>query len=244
MTTLPADDFVRPTTGFWQSIVGADALGGFTLAPPYRYGFPARLPDGRFLVLPIRKVAGQEGRAVASLIANQASLGVVRELSTMMAALARPLAPDVVIGLPTLGLAFAPLVAEALGHSRFVPLGYSRKFWYDDALSVPVRSLTTPGGGKRVYLDPNQLALVRGRRAVVVDDAVSTGGTLAAVVAMLEELDARIAGVVVAMRQGTQWREALADVEVAGVFDSPRLTRRQEGWYPEETSQAGTSGQA
>ena len=35
-------------------------------------------------------------------------------------------------------LSFAALVAERLGQSRYVPLGYSRKFWYDDALSEPV----------------------------------------------------------------------------------------------------------
>ena len=236
MTPPVTDDFIRPTTGFWQDIVGADALGEFTPVPPYRYGFPARLPDGRHLVLPIRKVAGQQGRAVASLIANQASLAVVRELSTMMAALARPLAPEVVIGLPTLGLAFAPLVAEALGHGRSVPLGYSRKFWYDEALSAAVRSLTTPGGGKRVYLDPNQLALIQGRRVMVVDDAVSTGGTLAAVIDLLEQLGATVAGTVVAMRQGDTWRDTLGPrraAQVAGVFDSPRLTLRPDGWWPE-----------
>ena len=237
---MSADNFIRPTTGFWQELVTAASLAAntsFSLTPPYRYGVPVQLPDGRYLVLPIRQVAGQEGHAVASLIANQASFTVVRTLSAMMAELARPFAPEVVVGLPTLGFAFAPLVAEHLGHARFVPLGYSRKFWYDDALSMPVQSLTTPGAGKRIFLDPNQLALLKGRRVVLIDDAVSTGGTLTAVLALFEAAGVEVTGIVVAMRQGNAWRERLGAARadtVAGVFESPRLRLREDGWWPQQ----------
>ena len=60
---------------------------------------------------------------------------------------------------------------------RYVPLGYSRKFWYDDALSEPVHSITSPETGKRLRLDPNLLPLLDRRRTVLVDDAISTGAT-------------------------------------------------------------------
>ena len=92
---MSADDFTRSTTGFWQELVTAASLAAstsFSLTPPYRYGVPVQLPDGRYLMLPIRQIAGQEGHAVASLIANQASFNVVRTLSVMMAELARPFA--------------------------------------------------------------------------------------------------------------------------------------------------------
>lgn len=236
---MSEDDFTRATTGYWQELLpdsAAVVARGFALEAPYRFGYPAPLPDGRYLVLPIRKVAGTTNRAVASLIANQASFEVARVLAAQMAALARPKNGDVIAGLPTLGMVFAPLMAEQLGHARYVPFGYSRKFWYDDALSASVRSLTTPTQGKRVYLDPNQLPLIAGRRVVIVDDAVSTGGTLAAVLDLLESLGAEIAGVVVAMRQGNAWRERLGPARsalVAGVFDSPRLVLREGGWWPE-----------
>lgn len=81
---MSADNFISPTTDFWQTLHTEAALAGnpaFSLTPPYRYGVPVRLPDGRYLVLPIRAVAGQTGRAVASLIANQASFEVVREVA-------------------------------------------------------------------------------------------------------------------------------------------------------------------
>ncbi|TVY85590.1 hypothetical protein LAWI1_G008253, partial [Lachnellula willkommii] len=79
-----------------------------------------------------------------------------------------------VIGLPTLGLGVAGTVARGLGLDRYIPLGYSRKFWYDDTLSTLISSITSPDGEKRVFLDPNLLPLIKGRKVVIVDDAVSS----------------------------------------------------------------------
>ena len=44
--------------------------------------------------------------------------------------------------------------AAALFAAGILVLGYSRKFWYDEELSAPVSSITSPGQVKRVYLDP------------------------------------------------------------------------------------------
>lgn len=196
-----------------------------------------RLDDDAVLELPVRPLLADPGRALASLIANQASFDVVAQLAARMADLARPCNPDVIVGLPTLGMVFAPPIAQALGHSRWVPLGYSRKFWYDEALGTPVRSMTTPGAGKWIYLDPNQLPLVQGRSVLLVDDAVSTGGTLVQAWDLLERLGANVVGAVVAMRQGRAWRSSLGPARVSrlhGVFDSPVLEWRSEGWWPVE----------
>ncbi|AKQ57661.1 phosphoribosyltransferase [Bordetella hinzii] len=221
------------TAGYWQEIVALpEPPGG-----PYRRNYPARLPDGRYLVLPLRAVPGDDAHCVASFIANHAALDVVETLAGFMARQARRFAAEVVVGLPTLGLAFAPLVARGLGFSRYVPFGYSRKYWYDDALAVPVRSLTTPDSGKMLYVDPNLAGGLRGRRVLVVDDAVSTGQTMGSALTLLERCGADVAGVVVAMRQGRRWRE-LRDargrpVEVEGAFDSPRMRRAEGGWMPD-----------
>ncbi len=234
----PADAWTRPTTGCWQRLEPQADWAG-RLQPPYRHGYPVTLDDGSVLVLPVRRLPvapGAAGRAVASLIANQAALPVVAALGAAMGARARRYGAGVVVGLPTLGQVFAPAVAQALGHSRWVPLGSSRKFWYDEALSVPARSITTPGPGKRLYLDPNQLPLVQGQRVLIVDDAVSSGGTLQQVWTLLEGLGAEVAGAVVAMRQGPVWRQTLGPARadrVSGVFDTPLLVLRADGWWPD-----------
>jgi adenine/guanine phosphoribosyltransferase-like PRPP-binding protein len=224
--------FVTGTAGFWQALAPAASFDTRPV-PPYRYGYPARLPSGDYLVLPIRVLPGDGDRAVASLIVNHASFAVTRALAGFMTELARPLGADCIVGLPTLGLALAPLVAEGLGHDRYVPLGYSRKFWYDEALSVPVRSLTTPDGTKRAYIDPNLAPLLRGRRVVIVDDAISSGETVRNVLPLLDGLGAAVAGIVVAMLQGERWRAALgAAAAVHGVFESPLLAWTDAGWIP------------
>jgi adenine/guanine phosphoribosyltransferase-like PRPP-binding protein len=229
------DFFTESTVGYWQELT-PDVPARFSATPPYRFGYPLRLPDGRMLVLPLRQLP--DGRhAVASLIANQASHAVVAALADHMAEQARSFAPEIIVGLPTLGLAFASLVAARLGHPRFVPLGYSRKFWYDDALSVPISSITTPEAGRRLRLDPNLLTLIRRRRVVVIDDAISTGSTAAAAVRLLRAIDVEAVGMVVAMKQTNRWEAALRSLEglalqVRGVCGCPLFERRDDGWWP------------
>ena len=194
-----------------------------------------RLPCGRFLVLPLRRLP-DGNRALASLIANQASNAVIAALADQMAAQARTLDVDLVVGLPTLGLAFASLVAERLGQSRYVPLGYSRKFWYEDALSEPVTSITSPETGKLLRLDPNLLPLLEGRRVALVDDAISTGATAAAAVRLLQKADVEIAGMIVAMKQTNRWEAPAAALSaplaVRAVYGCPLFLRSDAGWIP------------
>src|SRR6202167_1903003 len=202
------DTFTEPTTGYWQDLT-REIPTRFSATPPYRFGYPVSLPCGRILVLPLRRLP-DGNRAVASLIANQASTIVVAALADHMATQARALDAEVVVGLPTLGLAFASLVAERLGQPRYVPLGYSRKFWYDDALSEPVTSITSPEAGKLLRLDPNLLPLIKGRRVVLVDDAISTGTTTVASVRLLQKIGIDVAGMVIAMKQTNRWEAAVA----------------------------------
>ncbi|MDX2202918.1 MAG: phosphoribosyltransferase [Hyphomicrobiaceae bacterium] len=227
---------IQSTTTFWQELLD-DWPGGSMPPPPYRDAYPVRLLSGRVLCLPLRPLP-DGGRAVASLIANQASFPVMDALADDMARLARDDAPDVVVALPTLGLALAPLVAARLGHARYAPMGYSRKYWYDDALSEPIQSITSPGGAKRLYLDPNLVALLSGRRICVVDDAVSTGASLLAAHRLFARLGIEIALFLVAMKQTTRWIEALAAVDpalprkVRGVFGCPMFERVDGGYVP------------
>lgn len=225
--------FTEATTDYWQRIVDADTVAASDTAAPWRHGYPARLPDGRVLLLPIRQLASEPTHAVASLICNQASLEVIETLGRMLAERLAPFQPDVVVGIPTLGLTFAPVVARLLGHARYVPMGYSRKFWYDEALSGAVQSITTPTPGKRVYLDPHLLPLVRGKRVVLVDDAVSSGSTLKAPWTLMEDIGADVLACGVAMLQGHRWKETLgADraARLVGVFESPLLQAVPDGW--------------
>lgn len=218
---------------FWQSF---SPPGRFATQDGHAAFFPAMLADGRQLLLPIRALEG--GRhGLASLIINQASFAVVDALAEDLAARLRPLAPDVVVGLPTLGLTLASEVARKLGHGRYVPFGTSRKFWYDEALSVPLASITTPGAGKRLYADPRMPLLIRQRRVALVDDVISSGKSILAGLELLASMEVEPVVIGAAMLQtrrhvaelrafGSEWPQ-----RVHASFSTPLLEKGDDGLW-------------
>lgn len=223
---------------FWQDI---HPPATFPEDPPggIRDLYPARLPDGRQIALPIRILPGDGSRAVASLIVNQASFAVEDALADAMTQALRPLRADVVIGVPTLGLPLANAVARRLGHARMVALGTSRKFWYDEGLSEPMSSITSPDQVKRLYLDPRMLPLLRDRRVAVVDDVISSGASMRAVLSLLSKAGIAPVALVFAMLQTQRWHGVLESLgatlpdRVHGALRTPLLLRRDDGgWTP------------
>ncbi|QEL23784.1 phosphoribosyltransferase [Bosea sp. F3-2] len=223
---------VRPHE-FWQVLHPGGSYGA---EAGHRDTFPAVLADGRQLLLPIRALAdGRHG--LASLIVNQASFAVVDALAGDLAGRLAAFRPDIVIGLPTLGLTLAAEVARKLGHDRYVPLGTSRKFWYDEALSVPLSSITTQQA-KRLYIDPRMLPLIEGRRVALVDDVISSGASVRAGLSLLASQGIVPVAVGAAMLQSLRWRALLAAFgsdwpeRVEGCFATPLLERGPDGlWY-------------
>jgi len=218
---------MEPPTDFWQR---------YDAAPPAT-GFAARLPDGRFLALPLRDY-GAIG--VLGFIANQASFAVLRPICGWMAQAARGVGAGVVLGLPTLGHVFGPPVAEALGHPNWVAAGYSRKNWYDAAYSAPTASSTAPDA-RRMWLDPRVLHRLQGRRVLLVDDVISTGSSAQAGLALLATAGVRPVGLCVAMAQGNRWcADWPGDVPVAAAFATPLYRRDAAGdWAADPATGAG-----
>lgn len=215
---------------FWQEIHAPDT---FDTGGPFEEGYPAVLEDGRQIRLPIRALAdGHHG--LASLIINQSSFTVQDALAHELARHLAPLRPDVIVGLPTLGLTLAAQVARKLGHSRYVPLGTSRKFWYDEKLSVSISSITTPDQAKRLYIDPRMLPVVQNKRVVLVDDVVSSGTSMRAGLDLLSCCDIEPIALTVAMVQTSAWKSLLDGwpERMVSVFSTPRLEKTGKGWIP------------
>lgn len=196
--------------------------------------YPATLTGGRQICLPIRPLSDGK-HALASLIVNQASFAVVEALADDLAEKLIPFAPDVVVGLPTLGLTLAAEVARKLGHGRYVPLGTSRKFWYDEALSVPLSSVTTPDQVKRLYIDPRMLPLLEGRRIVLVDDVISSGASISSGLTLLNGQGLSPVAIGTAMLQSDRWRTNPGLTShldcIRSCFTTPLLVRAEGGLW-------------
>ncbi len=218
---------------FWQKLYVPET---FDVQGVHETFFPATLDDGRQLQLPIRPLSDKQ-HALASLIVNQAAFDVVDALSDDLATKLKVFEPDVIVGLPTLGLTLASEVARKLGHSRYVPLGTSRKFWYEEELSVPLSSITTPDQIKRLYIDPRMLPLLDGRRIALVDDVISSGTSIVAALNLLNSRALKPVVIGAAMLQTQRWRAPLEQLgaEFAemtrGCFTTPMLKHGDNGGW-------------
>jgi adenine/guanine phosphoribosyltransferase-like PRPP-binding protein len=216
---------------FWQDVHPA---GSFERAGPFSGFFPATLYDGRQIRLPIRPLADGE-HALASLIINQASFDVQDALAADLAPKIAAFRPEVIVGLPTLGLTLAAAVARALGHLRYVPLGTSRKFWYDESLSVPLSSITTPEQQKRLYVDPRMLPLIKDKRVALIDDVISSGTSIISGLTLMASLGVEPVVIGAAMLQSERWHDKLDAFgpewrqRVTSVFRTPMLKKAGEG---------------
>lgn len=225
----------NPALQFWQQI---DPAGTHPFDPKTGYvdGYPATLYDGRELLLPIRERDNGQF-ALASLIINQAGFDVVDALAANLAVQLQAYQPELIVGVPTLGLTLAEATARKLGHSRYLPLGTSRKFWYQEELSVPLSSITSPGAQKRLYIDPRLLPLLEDKRVCIIDDAISTGSSIIAALTLLSQLSVTPVCLGFAMRQSNVWEQALKvafpgmENHVQAAFDSPRLSPMPGGGW-------------
>jgi adenine/guanine phosphoribosyltransferase-like PRPP-binding protein len=209
---------------FWQTI---HPPFSFERQTTYSDFYPAEFDDGRQLPLPIRPLADGV-RALASLIVNQASFEALEAIAGDLAAKLAPFQPEIVVGLPTLGLTLASAVAQKLGHRRYAPLGVSRKFWYREELSVPLSSITTPDQAKRLYVDPRMLPLLEGRRVALVDDVISSGASMAAAIQLMAACGVEPTVLGAAMLQSDRWREHFGARwvgRIVSVFRTPILMK-------------------
>jgi adenine/guanine phosphoribosyltransferase-like PRPP-binding protein len=120
-----------------------------------------------------------------------------------------------------------------------VPLSYSRKFWFEDELSVPVNSITTPVQPKIVYIDPRMLGRLDGKRVLLVEDVISTGGTVAAELALMKKIGAEVVGVITAIRETRVWSGKLGAIDPAypamvhSPIRCPLFRKSGDGWVPD-----------
>ena len=146
--------------------------------------------------------------AIALLMVIDMGLGFGERTGAALADAARPLSPDIVVGAATLGIPVAIEVSRALGLDDYVVLQKSPKIHLADALRESVSSVTSHGV-QTLMLDRRAAPLLAGRRVFVVDDVVSTGSSLAAMLRLVRRAGAEVVGVGVILTEGHDWKRVL-----------------------------------
>jgi adenine phosphoribosyltransferase len=157
---------------------------------------------------PLPIVPLNETVAIALLMVIDQGVAFGARVGAALAEAARPLAPEIVVGAATLGIPVAIEVSRALGLDDYVVLQKSPKIHLADALRESVRSVTSHGV-QTLMLDQRAVPLLAGRRVFVVDDVVSTGSSLAAMLRLVRRAGAEVVGIGVILTEGHDWKAVL-----------------------------------
>lgn len=169
--------------------------------PTYRAAIGSQM-----LELPIYPLSTEV--AVALLITVDLGISFCERAGRELAAKLDGFAVDIVASVATMGIPFAVEVARSLGHDQYVVMHKTPKIHLSDAVSEPVRSITT-SMPQRLLFDRARIPVVEGRRVALIDDVVSTGSSAAAAMRLLRDVGALPIAIGAIVTEGDAWRATL-----------------------------------
>lgn len=148
--------------------------------------------------------------AVALMITVDQGVHFSERAGQELAEQLRPFGVDIVASVATMGIPVAIEVSRALGLDDYVILQKTPKIHLADALSVPLRSITT-GQEQHLLFDRARVHVVEGRNVALIDDVISTGGSMHAALALLRCVGATPIAIGVLATEGDEWRSAIGE---------------------------------
>jgi adenine phosphoribosyltransferase len=127
-----------------------------------------------------------------------------------IADLLRPVQPDIVATVATMGIPVAVEVTRSLDLDQYVILHKTPKIHLGDAVTESVRSITTDAD-QRLLFDRARIGDVAGKRVAIVDDVISTGASTGAALRLLRGVGAEVVAIATLLTEGSVWRDALGD---------------------------------
>ena len=108
---------------------------------------------------------------------------------------------DYIITAEAKGIPLAHEMARQAGDAKYILARKGPKLYMRDIFSVTVNSITT-AKEQKLYLDGADAALMKGKKILVVDDVISTGESLKALEALVEEAGGIICGRMAILAEG------------------------------------------
>jgi adenine/guanine phosphoribosyltransferase-like PRPP-binding protein len=151
-----------------------------------------------------------EELAIALLITVDHGVRFVERAGAELAERLAPYELDVVVSVATMGIPLAIEVTRALELDDYLILQKTPKLHLRDAISEPVRSITT-GSQQRLLFDAARIEAVQGRRVGLVDDVISTGASVRAALNLLQRVGAAPVVIGTLLTEAATWRGELGD---------------------------------
>ncbi|MGD1011216.1 MAG: phosphoribosyltransferase family protein [Acidimicrobiales bacterium] len=148
--------------------------------------------------------------AIALLITVDHGVGFVERAATELAEQLAPFELDLVVSVATMGIPLAIEVTRALGLDDYLILQKTPKLHLRDAISEPLRSITT-GVQQRLLFDVARVDVVKGKRVGLVDDVISTGASMRAALNLLHRVGAEPVAIGTLVTEAATWRRELGD---------------------------------
>ena len=92
-------------------------------------------------------------------------------------------------------------MARQSGAKKYFIARKGAKAYMPDPLCVEDKSITT-AGTQKLYLGRDDADLIRGKRILIIDDVISTGGSLLAMEALIKEAGGTVAGRIAVLAEG------------------------------------------
>ncbi len=204
------------------------------------------VPAGRYRVavgsqtidLPIIPIT--EELAIVLLVEWDHGVRFVERAAAELSKQLEPYRVELVVAVATMGIPLAIEVTKALGLNDYVILQKTPKLHLRDAITEPVRSITT-GTPQRLLFDAAKVAFVKGKRVALVDDVISTGASMRAALNLLNRVGAQPVVIGTLLTEAASWRRELAEevdlVHTLGVI--PVFRREPSGGYREDWDGGG-----
>jgi adenine phosphoribosyltransferase len=108
---------------------------------------------------------------------------------------------DILMTVESKGLQLTHCLARNLGHSKYAVARKSHKLYMQDGLSLEYKSITTKSL-QRLYLSSFDAKLIEGKSIAMVDDVISTGGSMQALCQLAKNAGASIQVVCCVLAEG------------------------------------------
>ncbi len=178
--------------------------------------------------------------AIALLVEWDHGVRFVEQAAAELAEQLKPYRVDLVVAVATMGIPLAIEVTKALGLNDYVILQKTPKLHLRDAITEPVKSITT-GAPQRLLFDAAKVDFVRGKRVALVDDVISTGASMRAALTLLHRVGAEPVVIGALLTEAATWRRELAEivdlVHALGVI--PVFRRDASGAFTEDWDGGG-----